>query len=279
MIMKSLTGVLSAISFPVVLAFVTNIAFAQEQHADHPEATPRHADHAVHQDLKSAATDPSAILTQLGFFYTTQYTKGSDEHVDTFLFQPVLPLSKGNVLRPALPVISTSGPRGEEAIGDLFLLDVFLNQTSWGTWGFGPVASIPTATKDELGSEKWEVGPAVLAIYKKVPKNIFGILAYNLTDVAGDDDREDVNKFIFQPIWVRHFDWGYIGWTDLTAVIDWENDNDYSIPLGLRFGKVWMGKTPLNVNIQPFYTVNEDRDNDYGIKLSFTLVKPGWLTH
>jgi hypothetical protein len=183
---------------------------------------------------------------------------------DGALFQPVLPLTKSNVLRPALPFIQSSGPGGVSGIGDLFLLDAFMFQVPHATWGLGPVATLPTATSDALGSGKYQLGMNALYIYKGIPKNIFGILGYNQWSVAGDSDRKDVNKLSFQPIWVKHFDWGYMGWSDQTATVDWENGSALSFPIGLRFGKVWGGKQPLNVAIEPYYILlSADRDQSF----------------
>jgi hypothetical protein len=233
--------------------------------------------------IAKAATDPSAILTQLGFFGWTESSSDNNNIANTFLFQPVLPLSKSNVLRPALPVITTGGPDGKTGIGDLFLLDVEISQVSSGSWGWGGVASLPIATEDTMGSGKWEAGPMVMYINKKAlaPKHaIFGILAYNQWSFAGDSDRSDVNKFTFQPIWVKHTNWGYVGWTDINATIDWKNDNQFSFPVGLRIGKVFHGKTPFNAYVQPYYTFNnKGKDDVWGIKLGGTFIKPGWLKH
>jgi hypothetical protein len=147
------------------------------------------------------------------------------------------------------------------------------------TWGVGPVASLPTATDKQNGSEKYELGPMAMFMWKGMKKNLVGVLGYNTTSVAGDSARADVNKFFFQPIWVMHFKWGYLGWTDQTSSIDWENDNQISFATGLRFGKVWAGKTPINMSIQPYYFINEGRDDVFGLKLGVTFIKPGWLKH
>jgi len=98
-------------------------------HDQHANSTPENESHkagageAGGADLAEAATDPSAILAQLGFFAWN--TSSSDNHNSsvTGLFQPVLPLTRTNVLRPALPIISTAGSDGKFGIGDLFLLD------------------------------------------------------------------------------------------------------------------------------------------------------------
>jgi len=239
------------------------------------------------RSVAEAATDPSAILAQLGFLYWTNTpnssgaTNAANSVGDTFLIQPVLPLTKNNVLRPALPLIRTPDQNGDTGIGDLFVLDAWIFQAKNASWGVGPAVSLPTASQDNMGTGKYEVGPSALYMYKGVPKSLFGILGYNLTSVAGDSKRADVNKLFFQPIWITHFDWGYIGWTDQTATIDWENNNEYSIPIGLRFGKVFTGseKTLINVAAGFYYTYNKDVDDEYGFKITGTFVKPGWLNH
>jgi hypothetical protein len=99
-------------------------------HDDHTNPTPPVDSHATGASaaggasLAEAATDPSAILTQFQNFFWTTGSSDDKNISNTYLLQPVLPLSKNNVLRPALPVVNTSGKTG---IGDLFLLDVFLN--------------------------------------------------------------------------------------------------------------------------------------------------------
>lgn len=239
---------------------------------------------AERQDaIANAATDPSAILAQLGFFGWTTSSSDDKNISNTALFQPVLPLSKKNVLRPAIPFITTGGSNGKSGIGDLFLLDVQLNQIPSGTWGWGGVASLPIASDDTHGSGKWQAGPMFMYINKKVlahKKSILGILLYNQWSFAGKSDRSDVNKFSFQPIWVHHTTWGYVGWTDILMTIDWENDNAVSFPVGLRIGKVFKGKTPFNAYVQPYYTFNnKGQDDVWGIKLGGTFIKPTWLNH
>lgn len=230
-----------------------------------------------------AATDPSVIMTQLGFFGWTESSSDNKNIANTLLFQPVLPLSKKNVLRPALPLITTGGRDGKTGIGDLFLLDVNLNEIPAGSWGWGGVLNVPIATDKTFGSGKWEAGPMGLYINTKTlahNKSMFGILLYNQWSFAGKSNRQSVNVFSFQPIFVHYTNWGYLGWTDIMATIDWKNDNAISFPVGLQIGKVFHGKTPVNVYIQPYYTFNnKGRDDVWGLKLSATFIKPTWLEH
>ena len=249
---------------------------------DHVNPVPEHEAHSTGASaaggasLAEAATDPSAVLTQFQNFFWTTGSSDDKNISNTYLLQPVLPLTKNNVLRPALPVVNTSGKTG---IGDLFLLDVFLNPVKTGTWGWGIVGSVPIGA-DEFTSDKWTAGPTLLYMNKTNKKYLWGILGYNQWSFAGKSAASDVNIFTFQPIFVYHTKWGYWGWTDQTATVNWEQDNQTSIPLGLRFGKVYPGKTPLNAAVGFYYSLNnKGRENTFGVKFTATFIKPKWLVH
>ena len=225
--------------------------------------------------LASAATDPSAVLTQFQNFFWTTGNSDDNNISNTYLLQPVLPLTKNNVLRPALPVVNTSGKTG---IGDLFLLDVFLNPVKSGTFGFGIAGSVPIGA-DEFTTDKWQAGPALLYMNKTKPGFLFGGLVYNQWSFAGKSSAQDVNTLTYQPIFVNNRDGWYWGWTDQTATYNWKNDYS-SIPLGLRFGKVFHAKTPLNAAVGFYYTLNnKGRENTFGVKFTATFIKPNWLRH
>ena len=236
--------------------------------------------------IAEQATDPSAVLTQMGFFFWSTTASGNDDgDSETFLFQPVLPLTKTNVLRPALPIIGSAEPGRKTGFGDLFILDAFFFQTKKSTLGVGPVASLPTASRDEFGTGKFSVGANFIWIYKGIKKNLSGILIYPMFSVAGDGDREDVSNLTFQLIWVRHFPGWYFAWTDITGVVDFEDDNRLTFPLGFRFGKVFKAKHPWNMVMEPYYTYQGNSEkfgsmaNDYGVKFGFTLILPELMKH
>ena len=54
----------------------------------------------------------------------------------------------------------------QESDGDLAAVDLMIKSTSWGRQGFGLGAILPTASDPALGSEKWSLGPAYVAITK-----------------------------------------------------------------------------------------------------------------
>ena len=144
------------------------------------------------EEIAKAATDPSAVLTQFQNFFWTTGSSDDRNISNTYLFQPVLPLSKKNVFRPALPLISTSG---KTAIGDLFLLDAVLNQVKTGTWGWGVAGSVPIGAK-EYSTEKWQAGPMLLYMNKTSSKVLWGILGYNQWSFAGKSAAADVNELL-----------------------------------------------------------------------------------
>ena len=65
-------------------------------------------------------------------------------------------------------------------------------------WGFGPVFLLPTATDDQLGGEKWGIGPTGVALKQKGPWTV-GMLANHIESVAGDDSRDDISATLLQP--------------------------------------------------------------------------------
>ena len=229
--------------------------------------------------MAKAATDPSAIMTQWGMFGWTESSSDNKNISNTALFQPVLPLSKSNLLRPALPILTTGGPDGVTGIGDLFLMDLQLVPKGKSTVGYGAGMTLPTATDKTLGHGKWQAGPAFLYLYKGRPKVLLGVLAYQQWSFAGKSDRDKVSELTVQPVFTLHTSWGYIGWTDIANTYDW-NTNHLTISLGPRIGKVIMAKHPLNLAVTPYYKINnKGRDNVWGIKLQMTLITPELLRH
>ena len=229
--------------------------------------------------MAKAATDPSAIMTQWGMFGWTESSSDNKNISNTALFQPVLPLSKSNLLRPALPILTTGGPDGVTGIGDLFLMDLQLVPKGKSTVGYGAGMTLPTATDKTLGHGKWQAGPAFVYLYKGRPKDLIGVLAYQQWSFAGKSDRDKVSELTVQWVFTHHTSWGYIGWTDIANTYDW-NTNHLTLSVGPRIGKVFMAKHPLNVAITPYYKFNnKGRDNVWGLKLQMTLVTPELLRH
>ncbi|MEA3291145.1 MAG: hypothetical protein U9Q71_02375, partial [Pseudomonadota bacterium] len=155
------------------------------------------------QSLKSAANDPTASLmsVQLQDVYAGDYHNLEDEQGNVILLRSAMPFKTGrfnHIARGTLPIV-TNSPTRESGIGDLVLFDLMAFDKPWGRWGAGLVLLAPTASDESLGAEKWAIGPA-LGFVRQRPGLLSGLFLQNLFSFAGEDDRDDVNVSILQPI-------------------------------------------------------------------------------
>ncbi len=153
-----------------------------------------------------------------------------------------------------------------------------LGQGRWWRWGLGPVFVFPTATEDVLGSEKWQAGPTVAGVFHE-KKWQFTFIIQNPISFAGDSNRADVNRLIWQPIfayWLPNR-W-YLGFQGTAKSINWENDAALTLPLAIRIGKVTQfGHRAVNVFVEPEYTVIHDEDfptPEWSIQLGVNFLFP-----
>jgi len=152
----------------------------------------------------------------------------------------VVPFTTGSlnhIARATIPYVTRS-PSGETGLGNSVLFDLIVFNRSWGRWGIGPVVLFPTATKDALGAEKWAAGPA-LGFVAQNPGYIWGLFNQNLFSFAGDDERDEVNLSIVQPI----FNYSLpnkrsVGVSEMNVTYDWEKDAWVNLPLGIMVSKL-----------------------------------------
>ena len=238
----------------------------------------------------AAATDPSAILTQLqiqNVFTPETYDAGG--YSNNLILQPVLPfpvavpglkeIFPAHIMRPTLPIISPTadpdGPLGVQGgLGDLTLLDAYVhNVEGFGTVILGYTAILPTSTDRQLGLGEWQLGPAAGVLYKQIPKTLLGVVYQQPFSFESD-----AQQILIQPVLVRHLpnEW-YIRWGELNFVFNTET-GDYNIPLNIALGKVLkVGNQPINVFVEPFYTPEELRRgpaSQWGVKLNVTFLFP-----
>ncbi|MFZ0613034.1 MAG: hypothetical protein WAM73_12405 [Desulfobacterales bacterium] len=202
------------------------------------------------QSLDQAANDPTASLMniQIQNVYTGDYHNLDDESGNAILLRSAVPFETGplsHIARATLPIV-TSSPSGESGLGDLTLFDLIVFEQPWGRWGVGPVMLFPTATEDELGAEKWAIGPAI-GFAARSKKLLWGAFNQNLFSFAGQDDRRDVNVSILQPIVSYSLpDKWSIGTSEMNITYDWEKNDWTALPLGVKLAKlVKFGKLPV----------------------------------
>ena len=201
-------------------------------------------------DLAAKATNPIGDLVQVQLQY--QYSPevyDLDGDSSAGIVQPVIPFDlpwesvPKLITRTTIPYVSTPdlpGSGSVDGLGDTVLLAFALPELGTGghMLGIGPALGIPTATKDETGTDAWSLGPATVYINLQTKKLMWGALVYGLWDVAGDGDRDEVSQINVQPIFNKYFDGGwYLGLQDIPWTYN-DETGDWFLPIGPRLGKL-----------------------------------------
>ena len=216
------------------------------------------------QSLDQAANDPTASLmnVQIQDIYTGDYHKLDDADANSVLLRAAVPFQTGeikHIARVTLPYI-TDSPSGESGLGDMVLFDLIVFDKSWGRWGIGPVLLLPTASDDDLGAEKWAIGPA-LGFVAAQPGLLWGLFNQNLFSFAGDGDREDVDVSIIQPILSYSLpnQWS-VGTSEMNVTYDWNESDWVALPLGVKLAKLTsLGSQKVQFSAAYEYNFADDR--------------------
>jgi hypothetical protein len=209
------------------------------------------------------ANNPLASMTAFNLqnYYIGDTTQ-SDRSANQFWFRYAKPFSIGEsrwLLRASLPVSTLPvAPDGgkKTGFGDVNVFAAYLIDTgnSAVSFGVGPQVTAPTASRDELGSERWSAGLVNVLFNASSPKFQYGYLASWQHSFAGEQARDDVNALAFQPFLFYQLGGG----TYLRAAPIWtynlEND-DYSVPIGVGVGQVIKhGTTVYNAFVEPQFS-------------------------
>jgi hypothetical protein len=215
------------------------------------------------EDAANVAAQANNPLANMKAFNVQDYYIGeltdSDATANQFWLRYAQPFSvkKTNwLMRASLPVNSYPTPPSndrETGIGDFNVFAAYLIDTGNPavSFGIGPQLTAPTATKDELGTGKWEAGFANVLFNANSHKFQYGYLLTWQASFAGDSDRDNVNVAAFQPFGMYQLGGGTYLRSAPIWVYNLEND-DYSMPIGLGIGQVIKkGKTVYNLFVEP----------------------------
>ena len=226
------------------------------------------------EDLAAAAQNPVAAMYSLPF-QNNIYGGGGSSHnatANVLNIQPVLPFTVGDwniISRTIAPLVYlpslTTGP--SEITGQsLFVGSHFglgdINQSFYFSpagpaeliWGIGPSVNLPTATATPLGSSKFSLGPAAVALIMPKPW-VIGALARQLWSVAGPSDRPNVSQLLLQPFVNYNMADGWYLVSSPIITANWEasSGNKWALPLGGGIGKIFrLGEQPMNASLQAF---------------------------
>ena len=210
-------------------------------------------------EIAASLANPNTPLASLNLKIQYRQFEGDlpgadDETGIGLIFQPGLPfpLEGGAkiLFRPAIPIqidqpvfdAADGEFNSESGIGDIGYDLAYAPKSEAGHMlAYGIVGSIPTATEDSLGSDRWTLGPEFLI--GKVTRNyLLGGLLTHQWDIAGSGDADislsSVNLFyVFLPGG---------GWNVGTApVMSYDHENEEAtIPINLNAGKtvIWDGR-------------------------------------
>lgn len=198
----------------------------------------------------------------------------------TVQLEPVIPAKLSAnwrmIIRAVAPFVTQSDivfdGENETGLRD-FTLSAFFVPTQLSrnglSFGFGPVVSLPTATNNFLGTEKWSVGPTAVLL-KQANKFTAGILVNQSWSVAGNSDRDDVSTFLFQPFVSQVFNkgWSILGATEI--LLDWNNDTTNGTAYVLAQKLINLGELPLQCAVGPAIPMGNGNTSDFGFRIRLT---------
>ena len=234
-------------------------------------------------ELAKQTQNPVASLISAPLQGNWDFGLGDREATATLLnIQPVIPfgISKSTnvILRVIMPL--TSQPGSTEAringLGDI-VATAFFSPAKSGRliWGAGPVFLLPAATSNALGSEKFGIGPSVVALTQPGPWTI-GALFNQIWSVSGANDRDDVNTTFLQPFANYNLGGGLSVGVSAEASGNWEAEEVWTAPLLFSVSKVTLlGKRPVSFALAAGPTIaNPDGGASWRFRLAATFLFP-----
>ncbi len=247
--------------------------------------------------LAAEVEDPTAILSQLQFqdLYTPRNFQTSAQ-TNTVQLRPVIPVTPFSlfpfqqIIRPTFKLqsfASSSSSSTKTEYGDMELLDLFV--FNWPgsrggdfAWGIGPTFVFPTG-RDKASKDAWQVGPALGAVFKGIPRLTLGFLYQNPISFAyTSSSATPQSQMQFQPrvSYVLGRGW-YVKSSDSTWTVNWRHGGSTTIPVSLGVGKVWKFETlelnPWVAGEWTTYRQNTKITPMYTVRFGMTLLFPGFV--
>lgn len=225
------------------------------------------------EEVARQLANPNATLGYLSvpidyILYDGDLPNASSQSAVKLNFQPSLPypISEGVnfFLRPLFPIIFKQpvfGTQGFEdkgvALGDIsFDAAIGKNwQSGWVTIG-GIFSSVPTATDESLGSDKWTLGPNAF-LGHTFNWGFLGLLAAHSWSLTGNEEGSSSisSGQYFYTIKLK-------GAWQIKATPTWSYNHNapsgsrLALPLATGISNTWIvGKTPINLLLQYWYYI------------------------
>jgi hypothetical protein len=206
------------------------------------------------EQLQQAFTDPLTTLPQVVIRESYSLSNyGTNVQTNQLLIRPLVPrvppvalLPFPQLIRPTFALVTVPSARGgsRTEFGDLPVFDVAVlpwpdREKTGLLIGVGPTMVFPTATSDSAGQGAWQAGPALGAIYTRIPGLLVGFIAQNPISFAYTSrNRPPQNTFEFQPVFALHLwhQW-YLRSAEANWTMGWHRHSPTMIPLSLGIGR------------------------------------------
>jgi hypothetical protein len=122
------------------------------------------------------------------------------------------------------------------------------------TWGLGAAVSLPTATANGLGSDKWAAGPAFRLTYRTGAWNL-GVVGAQRWSFAGSGNKPEVNQLLLRGAIRRQLndDWYLVSAPIIVANWDARGEK-WLVPVGGGVGRrIMFGRFPWAFSAQAYY--------------------------
>ncbi len=253
---------------------------------------------ASEEELVKQTQNPVADLISVPLQNNFNFGTGSkDRTVYVGNIQPVIPIKLGDewnlITRTIMPIINQPslfpGMSSATGLGDINPTFFFSPAKSGELiWGVGPTFTLPTATDSLIGSGKFSMGPAAVALTIQ-GHWVVGALANNQWSVAGWG-KDNVNSFRLQPFVNYNLPdhWYLVSAPIMTA--NWaaaKAGDVWTVPLGGGVGKLFrlgeilpleghaIAKLPINTQLQAFGNVHRPEfGSEWQLRFQVQLLFP-----
>jgi hypothetical protein len=246
------------------------------------------------EKLEQEFTDPITTLPQV--IVRDSYTPanyGTNVQTNQVILRPIIPripphtlLPFVQLVRPTFALVTVPSSRGgtRTEFGDLPMFDLAVlpwpSRETGLLWGIGPTFVFPTATSTSAGQGAWQVGPALGAVYTKIPGLLIGGIVQNPISFAyTSPKRPPQNTLQFQPVMALHLygKW-YLRSAEANWNIGWHRHSPTALPLSLGIGRtlIRVGLPPASVFVtgqwttyRQFAPVTPQTTVNFGITVGF----------
>ncbi len=242
--------------------------------------------------------NPVAPIWSIGLRNDFTFLSGdpSDKtrHSNTLNVQPVIPIPIKDkwflVIRSVIPFVASTpiaqeggGFKGRTGLGDMAIATALTPRTLGGfKWAVGTTWILPTASKENLGQQKWQLGPTGFVGYFG-KKWSAGIFPQQWWSIGGKDNRSETSQANIQYyLWrLLHGGWE-VGTGAPNVLIDWKADDgdEVTLPIGLGVAKtVNLKKVPFRIQLEASYSVvqPDTLSSEWNIRLVVTPFFPGLI--